>query len=144
MLKKTLLGAATALALVNLVVAAGLSLLLYGPCGVWGIPLANSIANMVVVPLMWLVLARRVGRLDNRGVLVSTAVALVASAIVGAAAYGIWTVLHAALGGLLIAQLVEVPGSAYYSALDGDAALRAREAGEAQAWFRTATAEIFG
>ena len=41
-------------------------------------------------------------------------------------------------------QLVEIPGNTYFSPLDGDAALRAREAGEAQAWFRTATNEIFG
>jgi NADH dehydrogenase FAD-containing subunit len=40
-------------------------------------------------------------------------------------------------------QLVEVPGSAYFSPIDGDAALRAREAREAQDWFRTATAELF-
>ena len=100
--------AATALALVNLVVAAGLSLLLYGPCGVWGIPLANSIANMVVVPLMWILLARRVGRLDDRGVLVSTLVALIASALVGAVAYAIWSVLHGVLGESLPLQAIEV------------------------------------
>jgi NADPH-dependent 2,4-dienoyl-CoA reductase/sulfur reductase-like enzyme len=41
-------------------------------------------------------------------------------------------------------QLAEVPGSAYLSPPDGDAALRAREAGEAQAWFRAATAETYG
>ncbi len=100
--------AATALALVNLVVAAGLSLLLYGPCGVWGIPLANSIANMVVVPLMWILLTRRVGGLDNRGVLASTATTLIASAVVGVAAYAAWRGLDAALGTSLPAQAVAV------------------------------------
>lgn len=41
-------------------------------------------------------------------------------------------------------QLVELPGTAYISPADGDAALRAREAREAQDWFRTLTGEVFG
>lgn len=41
-------------------------------------------------------------------------------------------------------QLVEIPGNTYLSPVDGDAALRAKEAGEAQAWFKTATGETFG
>ena len=90
--------AATALALVNLVVAAGLSLALHGPCGVWGIPLANSIANIVVVPLMWIILSRRVGRLDDRGVLLSTLLSLAGSVVVGLVAYALWAVLHDLLG----------------------------------------------
>ena len=100
--------AATAIALVNLVMAVGLSLLLFGPCGVWGIPLANSLANVVVVPLMWLLLSKRVGHLDNRGVLLSALRSLVVAAAAGALAWGIWSVLRAALGESLVAQLVEV------------------------------------
>ena len=124
--------AATALALVNLVVAAGLSLALYGPCGVWGIPLANSIANMVVVPLMWILLSRRVGRLDDRGVLLSTLRALIASIAVAAVAYGLWALLHGALGDGLAAQAIEVGvpiavAAALY--LGGMRALRVPEAG---------------
>jgi putative peptidoglycan lipid II flippase len=98
--------AATAIALVNLVVAAGLSLLLYGPCGVWGIPLANSIANAVVVPLLWVLLSRRVGSLDNRGVLTSTARSLVGAVIAAGVAFGLWTLLHGWLGEALYAQLI--------------------------------------
>jgi len=100
--------AATAIALVNLVVAAGLSLLLYGPCGVWGIPLANSIANAVVVPLLWLLLSHRVGSLDNRGVLTSTARSLVGAIIVAGVAWGVWALLHGLLGEALTAQLISV------------------------------------
>jgi len=103
--------AATAIALVNLVIAAGLSLVLFGPCGVWGIPLANSLANMVVVPLMWILLSKRVGNLDSRGVLLSTARALLVAAGSGALAYAVWFGLHALLGESLPAQLIEV-GSA--------------------------------
>ena len=100
--------AATAIALVNLVVAAGLSLLLYGPCGVWGIPLANSIANAVVVPLLWIMLSRRVGALDNRGMLISTARSLIGAAIAAGIAWGVWALLHALLGDRLYAQLLSV------------------------------------
>ena len=100
--------AATAIALVNLVIAAGLSLLLFGPCGVWGIPLANSIANMVVVPLMWFLLSKHVGDLDNRGVLLSTLRSLVVAAGAAAVAWGLWSVLRTTLGESLVAQLIEV------------------------------------
>lgn len=100
--------AATSIALVNLVVAAGLSLALFGPCGVWGIPLANSIANMVVVPLMWILLSKRVGQLDSRGVLLSTARSLMVALLAAGVAWGAWRLLVTALGGSLPAQLVEV------------------------------------
>ena len=100
--------AATGIALANLIVGAGLSLLLYGPCGVWGIPLANSIANAIVLPLMWVVLSRRVGHLDNRRVLVSTVRVLLLSLLAAGIAYGLWWGLHARLGASLPAQLIEV------------------------------------
>ncbi|MGI9116090.1 MAG: murein biosynthesis integral membrane protein MurJ [Gaiellales bacterium] len=99
---------ATAIALVNLVVAAGLSLLLYGPCGVWGIPLANSLANVVVVPLMWVLLSKHVGDLDNAGVLRSALRSLLLAVGVAALAWVAWDLLRAALGTTLPAQLVEV------------------------------------
>ena len=41
-------------------------------------------------------------------------------------------------------QLAEVPGTTSISPLNGDAALHAREAREAQDWFHSATGEIFG
>lgn len=100
--------AATAIALVNLVIAAGLSLALFGPCGVWGIPLANSLANVIVVPLMWILLSRHVGQLDNRGVLLSTLRALAVAAAAGALAWVVWHLLHSVLGETLPAQLAEV------------------------------------
>ena len=131
--------AATALALVNLVVAAGLSLALYGPCGVWGIPLANSIANVIVVPLMWLLLRRRVGRLDDRGVLASTLLALAASAAMAVLAYGVWRGLDAALGTSLAAQAVAVGTPIALAAgvyIAGMQALRVPEAGRIIALLR--------
>ncbi len=102
---------ATAIAFVNLVITASLSLALYGPLGIWGIPLANSIANMVVVPLMWIVLTKRVGALDNRGVIISTARVLAVSIVAAGIAWGCWSVLADALGTSLPAQVISV-GSA--------------------------------
>jgi putative peptidoglycan lipid II flippase len=107
--------AATAIALVNLVIAAGLSLLLFGPCGVWGIPLANSIANMVVVPLMWLLLSKHVGNLDARGVLTSTVRCLLLSILAAGIAWLVWWGLQSMLGESLLAQLIAV-GAAIGSA----------------------------
>ena len=136
--------AATAIALVNLVLAAGLSLLLFGPCGVWGIPLANSLANVVVVPLMWILLSRRVGHLDNRDVLRSTLRTLVVAAAAGGVAWGVWWVLHQALGASLPAQIAEVgaavaiAGLAYLGAMH---LLRVPEAGRILALVRRRAVE---
>jgi putative peptidoglycan lipid II flippase len=97
--------AATGIALVNLVAAAGLSLLLYRPFGVWGIPLANSIANAIVVPVMWIVLGRRTGRLPT-GAVVRGAVAMaIASAIAAGIAYGLWRGSAEVLGASLAASI---------------------------------------
>ena len=136
--------AATAIALVNLVLAAGLSLALFGPCGVWGIPLANSLANVVVVPLMWILLSRHVGDLDGRGVLLSTLRSLIVAAAVAALAWGIWQGLHAALGETLPAQLIEVgtavaAGGVVYLAVMH--VLRVPEAGRILALVRRSGAE---
>lgn len=108
--------AATAIAFVNLVVAAGLSLLLYGPLGIWGIPLANSLANIIVVPVMWIVLTRRVGPLDNARLISSTLRALVASGIAAAIAYGIWWSCNNFVGDALPAQILAVGAAVLISA----------------------------
>jgi putative peptidoglycan lipid II flippase len=100
--------AATGIALANLVISASLSLLFYRPFGVWGIPLANSIANAIVVPLMWIFLSRRIGHLPVRHVIDGAARALAASVVAGAIAYGIWRTLNDAFGTSLPAQIVSV------------------------------------
>ncbi|MGA0121465.1 MAG: murein biosynthesis integral membrane protein MurJ [Gaiellales bacterium] len=89
---------ATLIALVNLAVATGLSLLLYQPFGVWGIPLANSIANAVVAPLMWIVLGWRVGHLATGRVLGRAARMLGASLLAGLIAWLVWRLADALLG----------------------------------------------
>lgn len=100
--------AVTAIAGANLVVATALSLVLYPQVGVWGIPLANSLANAVVVPLMWVVLARHVGHLPARHVFTSTLRALAASAAIAPIAYGAWWGLAEVVGTALPGQLVAV------------------------------------
>ena len=51
----------TAAAAGNLVLNGVLDWLLYKPLGVWGIPLATSIANLVFLVVLWLVLRRSTG-----------------------------------------------------------------------------------
>jgi putative peptidoglycan lipid II flippase len=78
--------------------------------GVWGVPLAISIANIAGAVALVLLLRRRVGRLElgrTGGALLRIAAA---SAVLGAVAYGVWWGLDDALGRDLVGQLVSVGG----------------------------------
>ncbi|MFM7551920.1 MAG: murein biosynthesis integral membrane protein MurJ, partial [Actinomycetota bacterium] len=123
---------ATLIALVNLVVAIGLSLVLYRPFGVWGIPLANSIANLVVVPLMWLVLRRRIGALPTRPVVLAGLRMLAAALVAALIAYGSWRGVEALLGDGLLALIVGVGAAVGLSALAYLAGTRALGFAEAE------------
>ena len=76
--------------------------------GVWGVPLAISIANIAGALALVLLLRRRVGRLElgrtGGAVLRITA----ASVVLGAVAYGVWWVLDDTLGRDFVGQLVSV------------------------------------
>ncbi len=99
----------TWIALGVLTVNFGLDAALYR-VGVWGIPLATSIANITGTAALLLVFYRRVGTLDGRRI-VSTYVRVAVAAIVaGGAAFGVWYVLDDALGRSLGAQIVSVGG----------------------------------
>ncbi len=89
---------ATFAALVNLLVGTVLALLFYRPFGVWGIPLAASLANLVVVPIMWVLMRRRVGTLDNRAVLRLLGLAMVGSALAALGAALAWQGVVLAIG----------------------------------------------
>ncbi len=98
--------------------------------GVWGIPLAISLANIGGVALLFVALRRRAGRLDLHQTARSFALVTIASAALGAVAYGVWYVLDRALGRSFPAQLVSLGvalgvGGAVYLALCQ--ALRVRE-----------------
>ena len=89
---------ATLAALVNLLVSAGLMLLFYEPFGVWGIPLAASLANLVIVPVMWVLMERRIGRLDNRSVFRLVLLAAVGSALAALGTAIAWQIVVYAIG----------------------------------------------
>ena len=76
--------------------------------GVWGVPLAISIANIAGALALVLLLRRRVGNLElgrTGGALLRIAAA---SAVLGAVAYGVWRALDDALGRDFFGQLVSV------------------------------------
>ena len=97
----------TLVALANLALNVALYVALYR-VGTWGIPLAISIANIAAVALLFALLRRRIGRIDLTSVLRSFLLALVASAALGAAAYGVWWVLDDLLGRSLLGQLASL------------------------------------
>jgi putative peptidoglycan lipid II flippase len=109
----------TWLALANVGVNALLNLLLYRPFGVWGIPLATSIGNLLSVAVLWALLRRRVGDLELGRTLRTLARIVLAAAALAAVAGGLWLALDALLGRSLPAQLVAlgtalVAGTAAY------------------------------
>ena len=100
----------TAIALGNLVVNSVLAAALYR-VGVWGIPLATSLANIAGTAALLFVFRRRLGRIEfgetARAVLRIT----IASAALAAVAYPVWHVLDDSLGRSLGGQLASL-GSA--------------------------------
>jgi putative peptidoglycan lipid II flippase len=119
----------TAVALGALVLNAILAAVLYR-VGVWGIPLATSLANVAGTLALVAILRRRLGRLDGRAIASSYGRIALASAGAAAAAFGVWYGLDETLGRSLGAQIVSVgtalvAGAAAYIA--GAALLGARE-----------------
>jgi putative peptidoglycan lipid II flippase len=78
--------------------------------GVWGVPLAISIANIAGALALVLLLRRRIGRLELGRTLGALVRITVASAVLGAVAYAVWWVLDDALGRDFFGQLVSVGG----------------------------------
>jgi putative peptidoglycan lipid II flippase len=79
--------------------------------GIWGIPLATSIVNIVGASLLVFFLRRRVGGLDLARVSDAIVRITLASLVLGAIAFGVWYGLDDALGRSTIAQIVSL-GSA--------------------------------
>ena len=100
----------TAVALGNLVLNAALYGALYR-VGVWGIPLAISLANVAGAAALLFLLRRRLGRIDLRETIGSVGRIVPASCVLAAVAFGFWWALDAALGRSLGAQLVSVGGA---------------------------------
>ena len=76
--------------------------------GVWGIPLATSLVNIVGVALLLVAMRRRPGLASPRLVAGSIARILVASGIAAAAAYGAWWLVDDVAGRDLWAQIVSL------------------------------------
>jgi putative peptidoglycan lipid II flippase len=97
----------TAIALGNLFLNAILDVAFYR-LGVWGIPLGTAVCNLAGTWALFVLLRRRLGRVDG-GELARTVarVALVSAAVAGVA-WGIWHPLDAALGRSFGAQVVSL------------------------------------
>ena len=97
----------TAVALANLAVNAAFNAAFYR-LGIWGIPLATSVVNIVGTAALFVVLRRRLGRIDGREIASSVTRIVAASALAAALAYGVWRGLDEALGRTAGAQVVSV------------------------------------
>jgi putative peptidoglycan lipid II flippase len=119
----------TAVALANLFLNAVLDVA-FSPVGTWGIPLSTSLVNIAGTAALLVLLRRRLGRIDFVSVSRSFVRVLVASALAGGVAYGVWAPLDAASGRSLGGQLTSVVPAllvalaAYFGACH---ALRVRE-----------------
>jgi putative peptidoglycan lipid II flippase len=78
--------------------------------GVWGVPLAISIANIAGALALVLLLRRRLGRLELGQMWRALLRICAASAVLGVVAYGVWWALDDALGRGIVGQLVSVAG----------------------------------
>jgi putative peptidoglycan lipid II flippase len=100
----------TWVALGNLILNTVLFALLYR-VGTWGIPLAISLANMAGSAALLLLLRRRFGRFEIGETSRSALRITLASAVLGAVAFGVWWGLDDILGRAFFAQLVSVFGA---------------------------------
>jgi putative peptidoglycan lipid II flippase len=100
--------APTALAAVNLVVNAAVSLALYKPLGIAGLVIGTAVASLGMTLGQAALLRRALGHIEARETTLAFATIAVASAALGVAAYGIWWALDHALGRSLAGQLVSV------------------------------------
>jgi putative peptidoglycan lipid II flippase len=100
----------TAVALGNLV----LNTLLYAAfyrVGIWGIPLAISLANVAGTAALLVLLRRRLGRIDFRETSTALLRIVGSSVVLAAVCYGVWEPLDDALGRSFGAQLLSLGGA---------------------------------
>jgi len=107
----------TLVALGNLVLNTVLYAALYR-AGVWGIPLAISLANIAAVAVLVVMLRRRLGRLELVEILGSFGRVFAASLVLAALAFPVWSLLDDALGRGFLGQVVSL-GSGLAAGLGG-------------------------
>jgi putative peptidoglycan lipid II flippase len=104
----------TAVALGNLFLNAILDVA-FAPFGIWGIPLATSFVNIAGTAALLVVMRRRLGRIDFGSIASSFVRVLLAAAVAGGVAYGVWKPLDSlfgdSLGGQLLALLPAITAS---------------------------------
>ena len=98
--------------------------------GTWGIPLAISLANVAASAALFVLLRRRLGRIDFGAIASSFLRIAVASAVTAAAAYGVWRGLDEVLGRGIVMQAISLLTALFVAAvvyLLAARALRVRE-----------------
>jgi putative peptidoglycan lipid II flippase len=100
--------ATTALAGLNLVVNATVAAALHGPFEIAGIVLGTVVGTVAMCVAQGWVLRGELGGIEGRRTLGAAARMLLAAALLGGVAYGVWYGLDEALGRSLIAQIVSV------------------------------------
>ncbi len=76
--------------------------------GIWGIPLATSLVNIVGVAFLVFFLRRRVGGVDLARIIDAVVRLTLASIVLGAAAFGVWYGLDQGLGRSTVAQIISL------------------------------------
>ena len=97
----------TWIALGNLALNAALDASFY-KLGIWGIPLATSVVNIVGTIALLMLLRRKVGSLDGRRTTDTVLRITAASAVLAGVCYGVWRPLDDALGHRFVAQVVSL------------------------------------
>jgi len=97
----------TAVALANLFLNAVLDVA-FSPVGTWGIPLATSLVNIAGAAALFVLLRRKIGRVDFSEVSRTFIRVFAASALAGAAAFAVWAPIDSASGRSLSGQLASV------------------------------------
>jgi putative peptidoglycan lipid II flippase len=99
----------TALASLNLVVNAAVSLALYKPYGIAGLVIGTAVASAGMTATQAFYLRRTLhGRLEGRATAVACVAIASASALLGITAYSVWAIIDALLGRSLVAQIIAV------------------------------------
>jgi putative peptidoglycan lipid II flippase len=102
--------ATTALAGLNLAVNTALAALLYGPFEIAGIVIGTVAGTIAMCVAQGWILRGDLGGIEGARTLAAALRMLVAAALLGALAYGVWYGLDAALGRSLVAQAASVLG----------------------------------
>ena len=101
--------------------------------GVWGIPLATSVVNVLGTAALLVLMRGRIGRLDGARIAASYGRIVVASALAAGAAFGVWLGIDGVLGRAVGVQIISVGaglvvGGLAYFIVVGLLRIREREA----------------